>query len=78
MLTAWNAGKGTGDAVTDPPRWISIREAARRAGLPYSTLNDWIKRGVWPVRVAELGPRRYRVNVAELESWLEGLQARDQ
>jgi hypothetical protein len=56
-----------------PPQWITIREASRRSGVPYSTLARWIKDGAWPVRVVELAPMRLRVSVPDFEAWLARL-----
>ena len=61
-----------------PAQWITIREAARRAGIPYRTLYHWVEADVWPVRVVRLGKRRLRVDAASFESWLLKLRAERQ
>lgn len=59
----------------ESPRWISIREAARRANLPSRTLYNWIAAGTWPVRVFKYSEHTYRVRLDEFEQWLAARRA---
>jgi excisionase family DNA binding protein len=51
------------------PELISVKEAARRAGVPRETLRDWLQAGSIPVKRIRYG-RQYRVRVDELDAWL--------
>jgi excisionase family DNA binding protein len=59
------------------PKWITIRQAARRSGIPTRTLYNWIEQGTWPVRVVNLGERKRRVRLEDFERWLESLDGED-
>ena len=58
-----------------PPQWITIRECARRAGIPFRTMYNWVESGSWPVRVVSMGENRQRVRLDEFQRWLDSLNA---
>lgn len=57
------------------PQWITVREAARRAGLPSRTVYHWIRAGTWPVRVVKYSETRMQVRVDEFDAWLAARRA---
>jgi hypothetical protein len=60
-------------ARTTAEQWISLRQAAARAGLTYRVMLGLVHDGAGPAGI--LSPRgRYRVRVSVLDAWLRAAE----
>jgi hypothetical protein len=59
----------------DEPEFITVAEAARRANIPPRTLQRWVKKRTWPVRVFKYSEHVQHVRVDEFEVWLSARRA---
>lgn len=57
--------------IDERPRWITIPEAARRAGVPKRTMYNWLGSGKCGVTVHPYGDREYRLLEDEFDRWLK-------
>jgi excisionase family DNA binding protein len=55
-----------------PPRWLSIRQAADRAGVSTKTVKRWIRRGLLPATrlPSSKGKGHLRVRLGDFEAVL--------
>ena len=75
MFSEINASEDCSEAAEPPPGCITVKEAAKRAGIPSRTLYSWIKKGSWPVKVYKFqlhgaGRLVCEVDLASFETWL--------
>jgi excisionase family DNA binding protein len=53
-------------ARSEPPRWVSLKEAEAASGIPAPTLRRWISEGRLPAY--RLGPRRIQVDLNDVDA----------
>jgi excisionase family DNA binding protein len=49
--------------------WLNAKQAAKRAGISYTTLYEWIRKKKLPFRHYPLAPRIRRFDPADIDAW---------